>query len=103
MYAIVQAGGRQFRAEPEAKIRIPKVEVPVGETLELDQVLLVQDDSGVRIGRPLVDGAKVVAEVVEQGREEKILVFHKKRRKRYQKRNGHRQPFTAIQIKEIVG
>lgn len=102
MYAIVQAGGRQFRAEPEAKIRIPKVEVPVGETLELDQVLLVQDETGLRVGRPLVEGAKVVAEVLEQGREDKILVFHKKRRKRYQKMNGHRQPFTAIRIKEIV-
>jgi large subunit ribosomal protein L21 len=102
LYAIVQTGGRQFRAEPEVTLRIPKVEVPVGETLELDRVLLVQDDSGVRVGRPLVDGAKVVAEVVEQGREDKIVVFHKKRRKRYQKTNGHRQPFTAVRVKEIV-
>lgn len=103
MYAIVHTGGRQFRAEPEATMRIPKLEGEPGQTVELDHVLLVQGDSGVSIGKPTVEGAKVVAEVVRQGRDDKVIVFHKKRRKRYQKKNGHRQPFTEIRVKEIVG
>jgi len=102
VYAIVQTGGRQFRVAPEEKLRIPKVEAPVGGTVELDRVLLVQGDSGVTVGKPTVAGARVVAEVVLQGREDKILVFHKKRRKRYQKKRGHRQPFTEIRVREIV-
>jgi large subunit ribosomal protein L21 len=102
VYAIVQTGGRQFRVAPEETIRIPKIEAGVGQRVELDRVLMVQADSGVRLGRPTVEGAKVLAEVVRQGREEKIIVFHKRRRKRYQKRNGHRQPFTEIRVTSIV-
>ena len=101
MYAIVQTGGRQFRVEPDETLKIPKVETAVGKTVELDQVLLVHGDSGVAVGRPTVEGARVLAEVVQQGRDEKVLVFHKKRRKRYQKKRGHRQPFTEIRVKEI--
>lgn len=102
MYAIVHTGGRQFRMEPDATLRVPKLEAEVGQTVELDRVLLVQGDSGTTVGSPTVDGAKVVAEVTEQGRDKKIIVFHKKRRKRYQKKNGHRQPFTEIRVKRIV-
>ena len=102
MYAIVQTGGRQFRLVPDEKIRIPKIEAEVGSQVELDHVLMVQGDSGTKFGRPTVEGAKVLAEVVSQGREEKIIVFHKRRRKRYQKKNGHRQPFTEIRVTSIV-
>jgi large subunit ribosomal protein L21 len=102
VYAVVQTGGRQFRVQPEEKVRIPKVETPVGETLELDRVLLIEDGGSVRVGTPIVQGAKVVAEVLSQGRDTKIIVFHKKRRKRYQKKNGHHQPFTEIRIQSIV-
>jgi large subunit ribosomal protein L21 len=102
VYAIVQTGGRQFRVEPDETLRIPQVETPVGETVELERVLLVHGESGVTVGKPTVEGARVVAEVVDQGREPKIVVFHKKRRKRYQKKRGHRQPFTEIRVKEIV-
>ncbi|MGQ0722829.1 MAG: 50S ribosomal protein L21 [Candidatus Eiseniibacteriota bacterium] len=102
MYAVVQTGGRQFRLEPDKTFRIPKLDAAVGGKVELDQVLLVQGDSGTTVGRPHVAGAKVVAEVVAQGREPKILVFHKKRRKRYQKRQGHRQHFTEIRVTKIV-
>lgn len=102
MYAIVQTGGLQFRVRPEETLRIPRVETPVGATLELDRVLLVHGDSGLTVGRPLVEGAKVLAEVLEQGREGKIVVFHKKRRKRFQRKKGHRQPFTEIRVKEIL-
>jgi large subunit ribosomal protein L21 len=101
LYAIVETGGRQFRMEPDKTLRIPKVEVPVGGTLELDTVLLVHGASGFSVGRPRVDGATVVAEVVKQGREDKIIIFKKKRRKRFQKKAGHRQPFTEIRVKEI--
>ncbi len=103
MYAIVQTGGRQFRMAPEETLRIPKLEAAVGSQVELDHVLMVQGDAGTKLGRPVVQGAKVVAEVVGQGREEKIIVFHKRRRKRYQKKNGHRQPFTEIRVRKIVG
>ena len=103
MYAIVKTGGRQFRMTPEETLRIPKIDAAVGAKLELDHVLLVQGDAGMKLGRPVVEGAKVLAEVVSQGRDEKIIVFHKRRRKRYQKKNGHRQPFTEIRVQKIVG
>ena len=103
MYAVVQTGGRQFRVQPEEIVRIPKVETPVGETLEFDRVLMIEDGGTVRVGNPVVAGARVVAEVLSQGRDAKIIVFHKKKRKRYQKKNGHRQPFTEIRIQSIVG
>lgn len=102
MYAIVHTGGRQFRMEPDQVVRIPKLDQEVGATVRLDRVLMVQNSGSVIVGRPQVEGAAVVAEVVAQGRDAKILVFHKKRRKRYQKKNGHRQPFTEIRVKEIV-
>ena len=102
MYAIVQTGGRQFRLEPDATLEIPKIELEPGETVEFDQVLLVGGDDGITVGKPRIEGARVLAEVMVQGREKTIVVFHKKRRKRYQKRNGHRQPFTQIRVKEIV-
>ena len=103
MYAIVQTGGRQFRMTPDETLRIPKLDAAVGAKVELDHVLLVQGDAGMKLGRPVVQGAKVLAEVVGQGREEKIIVFHKRKRKRYQKKNGHRQPFTEIRVQKIVG
>ncbi|MCA9751556.1 MAG: 50S ribosomal protein L21 [bacterium] len=103
MYAIVQTGGRQFRLELEGKLQIPKLEAQPGQKVEFDRVLLVHGDSGVTVGSPTVSGAKVVAEVVRQGRDPKVVVFHKKRRKRYTKRAGHRQPFTEILVKQIVG
>ena len=98
MYAIVKTGGRQFRVEADTTLRIPKIESSPGQTIELDRVLLVSGDSGTTVGKPEIAGAKVLAKVVDQGREEKIIVFHKKRRKRYQKKNGHRQPFTEIRV-----
>lgn len=103
MYAVVQTGGHQYRVAPQETVRIQKIEVPVGGTVEFDQVLLVENGGALKVGDPLVRGAKVVCEVVSQGREAKIIVFHKKRRKRYQKKNGHRQPFTEVRIQSIVG
>ncbi len=102
MYAIVQTGGRQFRVAPDETVKIPKVEGNVGDRLTLDRVLFIQKDAGPVFGRPTVEGAKVLAEVVRQGRDDKIIVFHKRRRKRYLKRSGHRQPFTEIKVTSIV-
>ncbi len=102
MYAIVQTGGLQFRVEPDETLRIPKLSSEVGETVELDRVLLVGGEAGVTVGKPRIEGAKVLVEVLDQGRDPKVIVFHKKRRKRYQKTNGHRQPFTEIRVREIL-
>jgi large subunit ribosomal protein L21 len=102
VYAIVKTGGRQFRVAPEEKIKIPKLEGKAGDKLTLDHVLFVEKDGAPVFGRPLIEGAKVLAEVVSQGREEKIIVFHKRRRKGYMKKNGHRQPYTEIRVTSIV-
>ncbi|HFB67827.1 MAG TPA: 50S ribosomal protein L21 [Calditrichae bacterium] len=101
MYAIVEIAGKQFRVEKDAQIKVPLLHHEVGEKVEFDKVLFVNDDSGVKVGAPVVEGAKVSAEVLEHGREKKIIVFKKKRRKGYRKKRGHRQQFTRIKIENI--
>ncbi len=101
MYAIVEIAGKQFRVEKDAQIKVPLLHHEVGEKVEFDKVLFVNDDSGVKVGAPVVEGAKVSAEVLEHGREKKIIVFKKKRRKGYRKKQGHRQHFTRIKIENI--
>lgn len=102
MYAIVEILGQQFKVEAGKKLYIHRMEeAEVGSTVEFDKVLLI-DNGTVTVGAPVVDGAKVVCEVVNHVRGEKVIVFHKKRRKGYRKRNGHRQDFTELTIKEIV-
>ena len=101
MYAIVEIAGKQFRVEKDAQIKVPLLHHEVGEKVEFDKVLFVNDDSGVKVGAPVVEGAKVSAEVLEHGREKKIIVFKKKRRKGYRKKQGHRQQFTRIKIENI--
>ncbi|MFH7320306.1 50S ribosomal protein L21 [Desulfurivibrio sp. D14AmB] len=102
MYAIVRTGGKQYQVAPGERLRVEKLVGEVGDTVELDDVLLVADGTEVKIGRPVVEGARVVARIVEQDKAKKILVFKKKRRKGYRLKNGHRQPFTALEIKEIL-
>ncbi len=102
MYAVFQTGGKQFRAEPGVRLRIPSLEAEEGSTISFDQVLLASDDGGaVSVGRPMVDGASVTAEVLRHGKDKKIIVFKRKRRKGYRKKQGHRQKFTEIRISEI--
>ncbi len=101
MYAIVEIAGKQFRVEKDAQVKVPLLASEVGKKVEFEKVLLVSDDSGVKIGTPVVEGAKVSAEVLEHGREKKIIVFKKKRRKGYRKKRGHRQHFTRIKIEDI--
>lgn len=102
MYAIVEIGGQQFKVEKEQKLFVNLLDNEAGSDLEIDQVLLFADGENIRVGMPLVEGVKVRAKVVEHVKADKILVFKKKRRKGYQKKNGHRQPMTRIQIEEIT-
>ena len=104
MYAIVEIQGRQFKAEAGKKLFVHHIEnVEAGATVEFKKVLLVDKDGNVTVGLPTVDGAKVVCEVVSPlVKGDKVLVFHKKRRKGYRKLNGHRQQFTELTIKEVV-
>ncbi len=99
--AVVRIQDMQFRVSEDDLIRVPLIEAEVGAKLEFDEVLLVGGDE-VRVGTPLVEGAKVTAEVVEQGKGDKIIVFKKKRRKDYRRTQGHRQPYTALRITGIL-
>jgi large subunit ribosomal protein L21 len=100
-YAVIRTGGKQYRVTPGEVLRIEKLDVAPGSQVEFSEVLVTSDSSGIKVGQPVVPGAKVVARVVRQGKAKKILVFKKKRRKNYRRRYGHRQPFTEIQITAI--
>lgn len=101
MYAVVETGGKQYRVSEGDEIEVERLDAPKGETVVLDRVHLVSDDSGVKVGRPLVDGAKVTAKVKAVGKQSKILVFKYKAKKNYRRRYGHRQPFTRLVIEKI--
>ena len=103
MYAIVEIQGQQFNVEAGKKLFVNRMEAEKGAVVEFDKVLLVDNDGKVKVGAPVVKGAKVVCEVLDnECRGEKILVFHKKRRKGYKKLNGHRQDLTNLIVKEII-
>lgn len=102
MYAVFRTGGKQFRAEPGGRIRVPSLDVDEGESVTFDEVLLTSDGEDVAVGTPTVDGASITAEVVAHGRDDKVIVFKRKRRKGYRRKQGHRQGFTEIRIEEIV-
>ena len=102
MYAVFRTGGKQFRAEPGKKIRIPSLAVEPGDSVTFDDVLLASDGKDVQVGAPLVDGAKVKAEVVCHGRDRKLIVFKRKRRKGYRRKQGHRQGYTEVRVEEIL-
>jgi len=98
-YAIIRSGGKQFRVEEGQQVRVPLMDKEVGSTVELDVLLLGGDES--KVGAPLVDGARVAATVVDHGRDTKIIVFKKKRRKQYKRTKGHRQDYTTLKIDSI--
>lgn len=102
MYAIVEIGGQQFKVAKNDLVRVPKLMGEVGSTIDLDRVMLVADESGTRIGAPLVQGAQVKASIVQFERGDKVIVFKKKRRKSYRLKKGHRQDYTRIKIEDIV-
>jgi large subunit ribosomal protein L21 len=102
MYAVFKTGGKQYRVEQGDKLRVEKLAGNVGDAVTFDQVLLLGGES-VKLGKPLVGGAKVQAKIVGQGLGKKVVVFKFRRRKNYRRKNGHRQPFTALEITQIVG
>jgi large subunit ribosomal protein L21 len=101
VYAIVRTGGKQYRVVPGETIYVELLDRPAGETVALEDVLLVGSDSGIKIGQPRLEGAKVLATVVEQGRDGKVRVFKYKKRKHYRKTRGHRQSYTALRIDKV--
>jgi len=103
MYAVFETGGKQFRAEPGARIRVPSLDIEPGQPVSFEHVLLTGDgEDAVRVGTPTVDGASVKAEVLRHGRDRKVIVFKRKRRKGYRKKQGHRQNFTEIRVDEVA-
>lgn len=101
MYAVVNTGGKQYRVEKGETLRIEKIPGEVGSQVTFDKVLMVADGENVRLGQPLLEKAAVQASIVQQDKAKKIIVFKYKRRKRYRRKQGHRQPFTAIRIDGI--
>jgi len=102
VYAIVESGGRQYRAEEGHSFSVEKLPYEVGEQIELANVLLFADDVNIQVGQPSVSGVRVKATVVEQYRGKKIFVWKYKPKKRYRRRQGHRQSYTRLHIDEIV-
>ena len=101
MYAIINISGKQYKVISGARIRVPKQDGETGSSVTFDQVLLIKDGDNTEIGAPTLKGATVTGTIINQGRDKKILVYKKKRRKGYQRKNGHRQWFTEIEFNKI--
>jgi large subunit ribosomal protein L21 len=101
MYAIVRTGGKQYQVAQGEQLRVEKLAGQVGDTIELPEVLFVADGEQVKVGQPVVEGARVTATIMAHGKGKKVLVFKKKRRQGYQKMRGHRQLYTALRIDGI--
>ncbi|MEM6842304.1 MAG: 50S ribosomal protein L21 [Bacteroidota bacterium] len=102
MYAIVDIAGKQFKVEKDRFVYAPSVAGETGASVEFDRVLLIEDDNGVEVGTPTVGGARVAGTILEHGRGDKVIVFKKKRRKGYKKKQGHRQGYSKIMIDDIL-
>ncbi|MEE2655355.1 MAG: 50S ribosomal protein L21 [Pseudomonadota bacterium] len=102
MYAVVKTGGKQYRVAKDDVIIVEKLEADSGSSIELDEVLMLDDGKETVVGTPLIDGARIAATVLDQTRNEKIIVFKKKRRKDYKRKKGHRQDQTVLKINEIL-
>lgn len=101
MFAIVRTGGKQYRVSPKSVLKVEKIEAPVGASVTLDEVLALGTDEEVTLGRPLIAGASVSAEVLDQEKARKVLILKKRRRKNSRRRQGHRQLLTVLRIGEI--
>ena len=102
MYAVVEIAGQQFKVQKDQKVYVHRLDVEVGKKINFDKVLLIDNDAKISLGAPAINGAHVSAKVEEHIKGDKLIVFRKKRRKGYQKKNGHRQSFTALTITNIV-
>ena len=103
MYAVIKTGGKQYKVAPGEKLKVEQMAADVGASVVLDQVLMVGEGDNVRLGAPVVAGATVTATVVAHGRGDKVKIFKMRRRKHYQKHQGHRQNYTELRIDSIVG
>ena len=103
MYAILETGGKQYKVQPGDVIEVERLAGEVGSRVELGKVLLTVGDDGPSFGAPALDGARVMAEVVEQGKGDKVIVFKYKNKVRYRRKNGHRQTITRLRITDILG
>jgi len=103
MYAVVEMGGQQFKVKEGDAVKVEKIEGDEGQSVSFDKILLIMSESGNKIGTPYVEGASVEGQILAQARHRKVLVFKYKRRKGYQKLQGHRQRFTKIRITKING
>lgn len=103
MYAVIKTGGKQYRVAPEDVITVERLAGEAGAEVTLGEVLLVANDAGLKVGAPRVEGAAVTATIVEQTRGDKVIIFKKRRRKHYRRKNGHRQDLTVLKITGIAG
>ena len=103
MYAVIKTGGKQYRVATDDVLEVERLDGDAGAKIEFSDVLMVGEGDSVKVGTPHVDGAKVLAEVVEQARGQKIIVFKKRRRKNSRRKKGHRQDLTKVRITEILG
>ncbi|NLD11211.1 MAG: 50S ribosomal protein L21 [Clostridiales bacterium] len=103
MYAVIETGGKQYRVQEGDIITIEKLDAEAGKKVEFDKVLVLSDDNGLKVGTPYVEGAKVVGKVVENGKGQKIVIFKYKNKKDYRKKQGHRQPYTMVEINDLGG
>lgn len=101
MYAVIETGGKQYKVAPGQEVEVERLETPVGNRVEFSRVLMIRTDQDVIMGRPVVEKARVVGEVLAHDRGDRITVFKKKRRKNYRRTRGHRQWFTKVKIVEI--
>ncbi len=102
MYAIIETGGKQYKVEEGQTLKIEKLDTEPGQEVSIDRVLLIKKDDAIITGNPVVEKAKVVAEVLETAKDKKIIVFKYKRRKNYRRKKGHRQWYSKIKIKQIL-
>lgn len=103
MYAIIQTGGKQYKVSEGSVLKVEKLNAQPGDRLILDQVLMLSDENGVKVGDPLVSDAKVTVTVLEQGKDKKVVVYKYKKRKNYRRKQGHRQPHTKLKVEKIEG
>jgi large subunit ribosomal protein L21 len=102
MFAVIKTGGKQYKVAADDLLRVEKLDAEAGSTVTFDEVLMVGNDTDTTVGAPTVEGASVVAEVVDQGRNRKIIIFKKRRRQNSRRRNGHRQAFTLVKVTDIL-